>query len=52
MNWIQETWNLVIMQKMNFETTEKIGKLKKYFQLIPAIKTKLNLIFKFNQKTV
>jgi|TARA_B100001079_G_C16119594_1_gene386481 hypothetical protein len=52
MNLIQETWKLVLMQKMNFETTEKIGKLKKYFYLFPAIKTKLNLIFKLNQETV
>jgi len=31
MNWIQETWKLVLMQKMNFETTEKTGKLNKFF---------------------
>ena len=38
---------------MNFETTEKIGKLKKYiFQLLTAVKTKLKIIFKFNQKKV
>ena len=29
MNWIQATWKLVIMQIINFETTEKIEKLKK-----------------------
>ena len=52
MNWIQEAWKLVLMQKMYFVATENIGKLKKYFQLLPAVKTKLNLIFKFNQKSV
>ena len=52
MNWIQETWKLVLMQKMNFENTEKIGKIKKYFQFFPVVKTKFNLILKFNQKTV
>jgi len=31
MDWIQERWKLVLMQKMNFKTTEKIGKLKKNF---------------------
>ena len=31
MNWIQEIWKLVLMQKMNFEATENIGKLKKNF---------------------
>ena len=51
MNWIQETWKLVLMQKMNFETTEN-SETQENFLLLPTIRSKLNLNFKFNQKTV